>query len=191
MKFPITLLLITCCLASLAQPQDSIHFTMNKLPNIDQLIDMTLNADDAAKLRTYFHQRLQQAGDTMTLSEKDEIYNQEVIDFIAEQQILFYGHFDWKQDSRSLDWYVKNTIKKNFDSTGVFESGCDLKELDMVYKAVKCYASTVRKAGFLLCYMDIGSDSYQLFLINPKDYERLKMLVANIGFNIKDEAVEW
>lgn len=189
MKFLLLLLLATRSLARPARAQDSLSLMMNRLLHIDQLIGITLNPADAAKLRDYFHQRLQQAGDS--LSEKDEIHNQDIIDFIAGEQIPFYGHFDWKQQSISLDAYVKNAIKKNFDSTCVFDSGCDLKALPTVSMAVKCYVTAVRQAGLQLCYMDIGGDSYQLFVIRPEDYERLKELVTAIGFRIVDESLEW
>ena len=191
MKFLPALFIIACALPSIVQAQEPIIAVMNRLPNIDKLIDITLNPVDAAKLRGYFQKRLEEAGDTATLSEKEELCSQEIIDFMAEKQVPFYGFFDWKQESTSLDWFVKTAIKKNVDSTIVFESGCDLKELSMLYQAVKCYAAAVRRAGLQLCYMDIDSDSYQLFVIRPEDHERLKELVTNIGFKLRDDAQEW
>lgn len=124
---------------------------MDALPSIDKIIDITLNSEDAAKLREYFQKRLQQAGDTITLSEKEEIYSQEIIDFIAFEQIRFYGHFDWKSESTELDGYVKSAIKKNIDSSLLFESNCNLKEQHTVAHAVMlCRRSKKGRSAALL-----------------------------------------
>lgn len=99
--------------------------------------------------------------------------SQELIDFVDEEEIYFYGFFDWKVESIEFDDYIRSTLKRNF-SQEIKENICDLDELGSIDLVYKLYGEELEKIGITLCCVDTLSDSYSIMLVRNEDFPKFK-----------------
>ena len=138
------------------------------LDNIKCLIDLTLNANEAY-----------------------EFNSQEIIDYMYEEEICFYGFFDWKQESEDFDSYIVSAMKKNFGIDFISDNLCDLDELGSIAEVYKIYGIAIEKYGIALCNIDIQSDSYQVMLVRNEHYNDILQPVLNLGYTVEHYTQEW
>ncbi len=160
------------------------------LDNLKGLISLCLQGDDKDKM-DHFVEELFKADNDLN-SETDIIGSQEMIDYIYDEKIYFYGFFDWKDESIELDYFIKNALKKNFSLALKNENVCDLNELDSIDLVYKIYAKELEKLGITLCLLDTLSDSYSIFLVHSKDYDSFKKYADGFDeFSGKHHSEEW
>lgn len=168
---------------------ESKEFTLD---NITLLIDLTLNTDDSNKLKSFLNDKINsQRLDRVIPNEMDEFHNQEIIDFMANEAIYFYGFFDWKEDSKEFDFYIRNALKRNYKIDFPNTSICDLDELKSIDKVYKIYGKILEKYNISLCNIDIDSDSYQIILVKNEDYDKIIKPTKELGFKLEHYTEEW
>ena len=161
------------------------------LDNIKCLIDLTLNANDAQKLKLFVDSTVNQHLVEDLVDEAYEFNSQEIIDYMYEEEICFYGFFDWKQESEDFDSYIVSAMKKNFGIDFISDNLCDLDELGSIAEVYKIYGIAIEKYGIALCNIDIQSDSYQVMLVRNEHYNDILQPVLNLGYTVEHYTQEW
>ncbi len=159
--------------------------------NIFSLIDLTLKVEDAEIIKEFLLNRVEKSEHKNKLNENFEFCSQEIIDFMYATPIYFYGFFDWKEDSEELAVYLEKALKRNFDVEVRTNTFCDLSVLNSIDKVYKIFGENLEKFNITLCGIDINSDSYQIMLVKKGDFEKVKQLAKNLGFEAEHYTDEW
>jgi len=179
-------------LKSKPKPEIKTAQKITTTDNIKQLIDLTVCEEDAMKLKAFLGDKIKNSSEEEPLPDESMEFNsQEIVDFMAEKPVCFYGFFDWKEYSSEFDIYVRNAMKRNFGLEITKEKICDLYELTTIDKVYKLYEAELEKQQITLCNIDIGSDSYQIILVKNEYYEKLFAPVKKLGFKIEHFSEEW
>ena len=165
------------------------HFTLD---NLKAIIDLTVVKADADKLKLFLDKRLKSHIETKSaLRERDEFDSQEIIDFMYAGPIYFYGFFDWKEDSKEFDYYIRNALKRNFNIELSNTPVCNLDELQLINQIYRLYGTELEKHQITLCSIDTNSDSYQVILIKTEEYPKLFELVKLLGYHVEHYSEQW
>lgn len=159
--------------------------------NIFSLIDLTLKVEDAKIIKEFLLDKVEKSEDKSKLSESFEFCSQEIIDFMYETPIYFYGFFDWKDESEELAEYLEKALKRNFDIEVRTNTFCDLSVLNSIDKVYKIFGENLEKFNVTMCGIDINSDSYQILLVKKGDFEKVNQLAKNLGFEAEHYTDEW
>jgi hypothetical protein len=171
-----------------AEQTESKPFTFE---NIFSLIDLTLKVEDAKIIKEFLLNKVEKLEDKSKLSENFEFCSQEIVDFMYEVPIYFYGFFDWKQESEEFALYIENALLRNFDIQVQTNTFCDLSILNSIDKVYKIFGERLNTFNITLCGIDIDSDSYQIMLVKNDDFEKVKQLAKNLGFEAEHYTEEW
>ncbi len=156
-------------------------FTIN---NLTLLIDLVINKADADKLKNFLSTQ-------SSFTQKVEFHSQEIMDFMVAESICFYGVFDWKECSKELDYFIKKTLKQNFDTEINSNFLDNINDTSLIGNVYKLYGVELQKQGITLCNIDTGSDSYTILLIRTENYTTLQACVKEIGYVVQDYTMEW
>ncbi len=160
----------------------------DKLDILKGLISLCLDENDRSKILNF----LEELSKSEKFENSDEIFDsQDMIDFMYDEKICFYGFFDWKDESAEFDDYIREALKKNF-SLEWNDNICDLDELGSIDLVYKLYGSELEKKGITLCSVDTLSDSYIIMLVKNDDYIKFKKYADRfIEFKGKHYTEEW
>ncbi len=117
----------------------------NSIDNLKGLISLALKGEDQTKM-TNFVEELFKADNDM-VDELDILNSQEIVDFVYDEKVHFFGFFDWKQESSDFHSFVIKALKKNFSLELENENICDLDELDTIDLVYKQYGEELNKLG--------------------------------------------
>jgi len=162
-----------------------------KSNNIQKLIKLTLNNNDAKKLNIFLS-KLSKEKNVDFSNEGEMLVSEELIDYIYNEHIYFFGYYDWKARSSNVEDYIRKSLKKNFNKEFGNKNVCDLNELSSIDLVYKLYGVELDKMGYTLCSIDTESDSYTILLIEKENYEKFKNAVNNLtDFTPKHYTDQW
>ncbi len=159
------------------------------LDNIFGIIDLTSNEDDANRLKAFLENR--RLNNENEPTEADEFFADEFLDFMAEEDLYFFGHFDWKEESVVLDEFICVKMLQKFNIDISEQQFCDLEKLNGINQVYRIYGEILEKYNVTMCSIDIDSDSYQVVLVATADHDKLRHFVDQIGFKFEHHSEEW
>ncbi|MEY8868966.1 hypothetical protein AB9K24_05630 [Meridianimaribacter flavus] len=152
-------------------------------------IDITINHEDAKKLKSFIAEKVKKENQTINWDIKEEFINQEIINFQYYQNVFFYGCLDWKESSDVLEKYIKAALKSNFNIDIDFKDILNTDEDKTIHHAFEKYENALNDRGIALRDVDINSDSYQIVLIKKDNLTQFTSLIEKIGFKVRK--IEW
>lgn len=108
-----------------------------------------------------------------------------LIDLLEEDDISFIIRLDWKADIKDLEWFLKSTLKDNFNLSIDLPSPNNYKKnasvsFDNVFED---FDKPLRQNNLQLGFIDTQSDEYVFILHKITDKKRIQKLIKLIGYN--------
>jgi len=114
----------------------------------------------------------------------DWLCGYDAVDDKSKNPALQFGaSIDWKQKTDDIIWALKEAGKNlgyTLELDKIIFSGDEFTD-----KALNVIGDYLLGKGYMLIDLDTESDSYHLFIIQGKDYDRLIQLAKDAGFNYK------
>lgn len=152
------------------------------------MTDLSVCPEDAEKLHRFFEDRISVLlAKDPSPSPLDVFYCDEIFDFLWEEDISFYGHFDWKDESTGFDAYVRKALLRNFGYTIP-----DIPDPQTgIHEVYKSYGKLLEPLGITLNNIDIDGDCYLVALVRTEHYESWAALIREVRCKPEHFLEEW
>lgn len=108
-----------------------------------------------------------------------------VMEYSDKQSLFFIMALDWKQDIKTLEWRLKNSLNKNFGLSIELPNSNNYDERASVSfdNIFEDFDKPLRQNGLQIGFIDTQSDEYVIIVHKVLDKEKVQNAIHEIGYS--------